>query len=1067
MTKLSYYCIGLIEACCLAALISIPVLFNTLSVRVFDAPKVAILRSLPLIILSAWFMITLDQIFSAENIINIRNTWRSLLKEPLIIPILVFIIFNIISTVLSIMPQISFRGSYYRIMGLFTFLSSIIFFIAIYLFFRSRLQLRRLSTAIIVASIFPIIYGILQHYNLDTIPWNDVVAQRVTSTLGNPVFLAAFVGMIFPLTIIFLIEAIFDATKSQASQKPAILRTVALSLVAILQITIILYSGSRGPFLGWAAGLFFLFLAFLYLYRVRWLVLGGIAVIALSIGLLTWINIAVIKEQDISSNPSLRIGQILETSGSGRLRQLYWQDITKLIVSRDTIKYSNGRIDKLSSVRPLIGYGLETLWLSYPRYYSLEISEIQSRLSNGLQSYVPPDRAHNQIWDTLATTGAFGLISYQCLLAFIFYYGLKWLGLISSRQYQIIFWLAYLGCGLFGAVAVTLWGGIAWLGLGLPFGFFLGLFSYIFLSSVTKRTNPMPGKLQFESYLLLASLAGIIAHDVETLFSFEVPSTQFYFWVLVALFLLAGHRLTHVQYDDLSRIENRSVQEKKSIISMKRRKKSSKRISEERNNQDELVSFLDKYYHSMLCGIVLAILLVTISADFLVGKISSQPGDLTNLLMFLPGIGSIKGFGLLFGFILTWIISSFILVTIQDVEPPVAIHKSLLVILAVSFFLTALFVIWRVLALFSISRLLPTPQNIQNLISTQVSYIFIYIVSLVALLIILAIVLSIKRPGNLRSRPSLLPVFSFVILIAFWISYTANFRMVLADTTYRIASGFAFEKNWPLASKAYEQVVIFDSQQSNYYTSLSNSYLEQIINSDNAGSEDLLEKSKTALEQAMIVNPLDPAVLGYLADLYGYQAIKATDSLQKEKLGDRADQFYELATALSPFNPEFWKNRAELNLRLGKLEEALLFSNQALQNDKSSSPAYAQIGSIYIQYALKIPAGKERNDFLLSAAKNYNKALDINGNNYGNLVALAVIYNQLGDYRQAINIYHRAELIVPNEERWRLFQSMAELYLEIGDKTSAAKYVQMARPLVPATQYEDLQKLIIKIQSLP
>ncbi len=55
-TKLSRYCLGIMEAAWLAAVSIVPIFFNIYSSRIFEPDKIAILRSLALVTLAAWIV---------------------------------------------------------------------------------------------------------------------------------------------------------------------------------------------------------------------------------------------------------------------------------------------------------------------------------------------------------------------------------------------------------------------------------------------------------------------------------------------------------------------------------------------------------------------------------------------------------------------------------------------------------------------------------------------------------------------------------------------------------------------------------------------------------------------------------------------------------------------------------------------------------------------------------------------------------------------------------------------------------------------------------------------------
>ena len=63
----------------------------------------------------------------------------------------------------------------------------------------------------------------------------------------------------------------------------------------------------------------------------------------------------------------------------------------------------------------------------------------------------------------------------------VLYYGLKWIGIVITRQQRSLFFMLTLGSGLVGGIGFMLWRGIEYFGVGLPFGILIGLLLYISL----------------------------------------------------------------------------------------------------------------------------------------------------------------------------------------------------------------------------------------------------------------------------------------------------------------------------------------------------------------------------------------------------------------------------------------------------------------------------------------------------------------------------------------------------------------------------------------------------------
>jgi hypothetical protein len=97
-----------------------------------------------------------------------------------------------------------------------------------------------------------------------------------------------------------------------------------------------------------------------------------------------------------------------------------------------TILFPDGTTDRFNILRPIIGYGPETMYVAYNQFYNPNLGQVEKRNAS-------PDRAHNETWDSIVITGLAGLFVYLAIFSSIFYYGLKWLGLVRSKNNRILF----------------------------------------------------------------------------------------------------------------------------------------------------------------------------------------------------------------------------------------------------------------------------------------------------------------------------------------------------------------------------------------------------------------------------------------------------------------------------------------------------------------------------------------------------------------------------------------------------------------------------------------------------
>jgi tetratricopeptide (TPR) repeat protein len=247
-TRLSIFCEKIIEAGWLSAVIVVPLFFNVLSSRVFEPDKLSLLRSIALVMVVAWLVKSLEQFVGRAGGTPAEGGGgiRAFLLTPLVLPTLLLAVVYVLTTVTSLVPSISFWGSYPRLQGTYTFFSYVVIFLLMLRTLRSRQQVERLLTVIIVTS-FPIaLYGIVQHFQLDPLPWGGDVTARVASNMGNAIFVAAYLIMVVPITIgRFVINLhVFEVPASpgeEGRRAPNISWTIGYGLLLALQALCLAY----------------------------------------------------------------------------------------------------------------------------------------------------------------------------------------------------------------------------------------------------------------------------------------------------------------------------------------------------------------------------------------------------------------------------------------------------------------------------------------------------------------------------------------------------------------------------------------------------------------------------------------------------------------------------------------------------------------------------------------------------------------------------------------------------------------------------------------------------------
>ena len=568
-TKFSRFLEAIIEAGWLAALIIVPLFFNVHSSRVFEPDKLSLLRSIALVMALAWLIKLANEGLgiraesAGEGIEPRPALWQRIRTTPLVLPTLFLVLVYLISTVFSLTPRISWWGSYQRMQGTYTTLSYILIFFMVLGHLRRPEQWRRIAFAIILTSLPIALYGILQRSGADPLPWGGDVRRRVAANMGNAIFVAAYLLMAFFLTLERLLEhfgRLLRAQDNKVGIADAVLAGCYFAIVVIQAITIFM-TQSRGPFLGWVAGIFVFMLMVLLGVRawatghaqafgafrgvLRWGWLGWILLAVSGLAFLVVFNLPGSPLASLRSDPNIgRLGTALDfEANTARVRTLIWQGASQLVAPHDPLLSpatgGEGDVtamspDRLNFLRPLIGYGPEAMWVAFNRYYPPDLAHHESRNAS-------PDRSHNETWDSLVITGALGFVVYMLLFLSVFYFALKWLGLIRLRSQRLLFFGLALGLGALGAVIPRVVEG-SWilLGVGLPAGLIGGIILYILIATIWNEVAGHSISLGQRELVLITILATMVAHFIEIHFGIAIASTRTYFWVWSAVLVVVG-----------------------------------------------------------------------------------------------------------------------------------------------------------------------------------------------------------------------------------------------------------------------------------------------------------------------------------------------------------------------------------------------------------------------------------------------------------------------------------------------------------------------------------------------
>jgi tetratricopeptide (TPR) repeat protein/O-antigen ligase len=1079
-TKLSRYCEAIMETSWLVSIIVVPVFFNVYSSRIFEPDKLSLLRSISLIILAAWLVkIIEERRIQTNRELSPWNKFKSILKVPFLLPVAGILLVYTIATLFSVTPRVSFWGSYQRLQGTYTLFSYVVIFAAIISNVRSKAKIERLLSAVIIASLPVSLYGVLQKYQIDPIPWGGDVSKRIASNLGNSIFIGAYLVMVFPITVMRIVEAFEALLQERGELMPNFLRATAYVFIATLQIIALYFSGSRGPWLGWGASLVFIWLGLALIWRKRWLTISGVIVFLLAAGFLITLNVPGGPLKELQKAPGFgRLGQLLDVeSRTGRVRTLIWGGAVDLVLPHEPIEFPDGEPDRFNNLRPIIGYGPESMYVAYNPFYPPELTQVEKRNAS-------PDRSHNETWDSLVITGLLGLVAYLFLFGSIIFYGLKWLGFIQSRrEINLFIGLVILG-GILSSMIFVLLMGAGLFGVALPFGMISGVLVYLIISSLFRKT---PDQDKSESrlihYMLLGLVSAVVAHFVEINFGIAIAVTRLNFWVYTASILILGYIFIEGNIPSLNNYKNQKV--KANIEN--RRIKTKKRKPHKSNKRREPRKFwrFPQLRDAFIYGFILSILLTTIGFNMFSNSLgSSSFYEIIWNSLTKAGKGySSSSYGVLIMAAVTWLVAAFVfasetvMTTNQDIQSKKShLWNSVFVILGISLFISLIF--WFIHSSYMAS-LAETSANSLNAILHQVKKSEGLLTNYYVYILVLIFIFSVFIPKNWPDKTfkwkfgSVFAGISAFVLAILLASYT-NLRVIQADMAFKAADSFSRPKYWPIAIQIYNRSIDLAPNEDYYYLFLGRAYLEHAKEMVNSSERDaLISQAAEDLTNAQRINPLNTDHTANLARLFSLWAAFAEGNDKKLQRADKSSEYFSRAVALSPNNARIWDEWALHYLAVEEEpDEVLPKLQKALELDPFYDWTYGLLGDYYSQKSENIPdnQAEEKRETLLLALENYRMAIENSTGSPDYLIsgyhaALAGVYIQLGEFDQAIKNYEMAVQINPNrEDGWRILETLSQLYLQRGDTESALFYAQNAKSLAPEGQKARLEEWILIIQ---
>ncbi len=404
----------------------VPLFFTPLNSELFEFNKIILVYAFSILIAGAWV---------GRIILQKKLVFKSTFLD---IPLVLFLLSEIISTIFSIDPHTSIFGYYSRFNG---GLLSVISYLLLYWAFVSNCETKDVSKSIkasLISAVIVSVYGIFEHFGhslsclffgsgFNVSCWVQKVQERVFATLGQPNWLAAYLVVLIPLTWFFVLKSRF-----------------IFYILNSIFFMCLLFTQSRSGFLGFllSFAVFWGILFFKNRHQIK-VVLKPFLLFAISCLLLAV----------VFGTPFAKINNLFKHQPAPTA-----QTVTPSVQSDDGGISESGDIRKIVwkgavgifKHYPFFGSGVETFAYSYYNFRPIE----HNLVSEWDFLY---NKAHNEYLNYLSTTGIFGLGTYLLFIsAFVF-----WNLIQIKNQNLLIFvlfsgWLSLLVTNFFGfSVVVT------------------------------------------------------------------------------------------------------------------------------------------------------------------------------------------------------------------------------------------------------------------------------------------------------------------------------------------------------------------------------------------------------------------------------------------------------------------------------------------------------------------------------------------------------------------------------------------------------------------------------------
>ncbi len=307
-----------------------------------------------------------------------RPDYRPSWKNPLLLAMLAFLAVTFIASFTGVNVTRSLWGNFERMGGAY-YLAHLVL-LSMYIIILAQIGGSYIKYILYVAlgiAALITLNGVSGWLGWGTFVPDPSLPSRVSSTLGNPIFLGSF--LIFPMFL-----SAFFALQDHDTQA----KKITLWLLTALLFAGILLSVTRGALVGLISGIGFALVVFIVLHPNRIFKMWGYGILVLFILLFGSLYLF------HPHLPQGRLTQLFQLQGGDtHARFIQWR--TALKGSKDY---------------PILGVGPENYYFIANKYYNPEIVKYDASWF---------DKPHNYILEVLITTGVLGAAAYLAIIALV------------------------------------------------------------------------------------------------------------------------------------------------------------------------------------------------------------------------------------------------------------------------------------------------------------------------------------------------------------------------------------------------------------------------------------------------------------------------------------------------------------------------------------------------------------------------------------------------------------------------------------------------------------------------